>query len=75
LHEMLGYEGSVLGKQRIEEYHESTRSHLALTFDADALTERWEPSQLPVGQALQKPRPLFKKLDASIVEPELARMG
>jgi methionyl-tRNA synthetase len=75
LHEMLGYEGGVLGKQRIEEYHESTRSHLALTFDADALTERWEPSQLPVGQALQKPRPLFKKLDASIVEQELARMG
>ena len=75
LHEMLGYEGGLLGKQRIEEYHESTRSHLALTFDADALTERWEPSQLPVGQALQKPRPLFKKLDASIVEQELARMG
>ena len=75
LHQMLGYDGSIFGAQRIQEYHESEKSHLALTFDADAMTERWEPSQLPVGQPLQKPRPLFKKLDESIVQEELARMG
>jgi methionyl-tRNA synthetase len=75
LHEMLGYSGSVFGAQEIKEYHESIKSHLALTFDANALTERWEPSQLPADQALQKPRPLFKKLDESIVEEELARIG
>ena len=44
-------------------------------FQAETLTERWEPSRLPIGQALQKPRPLFKKLDEEIVEQELARMG
>jgi methionyl-tRNA synthetase len=75
LHEMLGYEGSIFGEQRIEAYRESEKSHLALTFNPDALTERWEPSQLPAGQALQKPRPLFKKLDDAIVEQELARIG
>ena len=30
---------------------------------------------LPAGQAMQPPRPLLKKLDESIVEQELARMG
>lgn len=75
LHEMLGYGGSVFGEQRIQTFEEASKSHPALTFNAATLTERWEPSQLPAGQALQKPRPLFKKLDESIVEEELARMG
>lgn len=75
LHEMLGYEGSIFGAQHIKEYRELRKTHLALTFNPDALTERWEPSQLSAGQTLQKPRPLFKKLDESIVEQELARMG
>jgi methionyl-tRNA synthetase len=75
LHELLGYGGSIFGAQRSETFHERTKSHQALTFDAAALTERWEPSQLPTGQVLQRPRPLFKKLDDSIVEQELARMG
>jgi methionyl-tRNA synthetase len=75
LHEMLGYAGSIAGEQRIESYREAAKTHLALTFDASTLTERWESSQLPAGQALAPPRPLFKKLDESIVEEELARMG
>jgi methionyl-tRNA synthetase len=75
LHAMLGYGGSVFGEQRIKEFRESEKTHLALTFDAQALTESWSPSQLPPGQALQKPRPLFKKLDEDIVEQELARLG
>jgi methionyl-tRNA synthetase len=75
LHQMLGYEGGVCGEQRVELYRESEKTHLALIFNSGALTERWEPSQLPAGQSLRKPRPLFKKLDESIVEQELARMG
>jgi methionyl-tRNA synthetase len=75
LHEMLGYRGNIFGEQQIEEFREAIKTHRALTFNPDALTERWEPSQLPVGQTLQKPRPLFKKLDEAIVEQELARMG
>jgi methionyl-tRNA synthetase len=35
---------------------------------------RWEPSQLPPGQKLRPPQPLFKKLDEEIVEEELERM-
>ena len=37
--------------------------------------EAWAPSELAPGQALQKPRPLFKKLDPDVVvADELARM-
>lgn len=75
LHQMLGYQGSVIGTQRIETYHESAKSHLALTFDPQSLTARWKPSDLPAGQALQEPQPLFVKLEPSIVKEELARMG
>jgi methionyl-tRNA synthetase len=75
LHALLGHAGSILGQQRIQEYHESARSHLALTYDAASMTGRWEPSQLPAGQLLRQPAPLFKKLDEAIVEEELARMG
>jgi methionyl-tRNA synthetase len=75
LHEMLGHQGSIFGEQAIKEYRESEKTHMALTFNAEALTERWEPSQLAGGQALQKPKPLFKKLDEAIVEQELARLG
>ena len=48
--------------------------HPALRYDASELDGRWEPSQLPPSQRMRKPRPLFKKLDESIVEEELARM-
>ncbi len=75
LHEMLGYEGSIFGRQYVATFEEETRSHQALCYDASELTGRWEPSQLPPGQPMRKPRPLFKKLDESIVEEELARMA
>jgi methionyl-tRNA synthetase len=75
LHEMLGYEGSIFGRQHVATFEEETRSHQALCYDASELTGRWEPSQLPPGQPMRKPRPLFKKLDESIVEEELARMA
>jgi methionyl-tRNA synthetase len=75
LHEMLGYEGSLIGRQYVATFEEETRSHQVLCYDASELTGRWEPSQLPPGQPLREPRPLFKKLDESVVEEELARMG
>jgi methionyl-tRNA synthetase len=34
----------------------------------------WAVSELPAGQALREPAPLFKKLDESVVEEEYARL-
>jgi len=36
---------------------------------------KWESVPLAVGRALQPPKPVFKKLDPSIVDEELARLG
>jgi methionyl-tRNA synthetase len=35
---------------------------------------RWQPGQLPAGRTLAAPTPVFRKLDPSIVEEELARL-
>ena len=75
VHEMLGYDGQLFGEQRIENYSEETRDHLALVYDGAATVGRWEKSALPPGQKLQKPSPLFTKLDAEIVEQERQYLG
>ena len=74
LHEYLGHKGSLFGRQYVEEYHERTRSHLALRYDGSNLAAKWEPSRLPPGQPLQEPRPLFRKLEESIIEEEIERL-
>ncbi len=50
------------------------QTHEVLTGDYACWIGSWEPSDLPPGQALLEPRPLFRKLDDSVVEEELARM-
>jgi methionyl-tRNA synthetase len=75
LHEMLGYDGSLFGRQYVATFDEETRRHRALCYDASTLTGRWQASQLPPGQPLRQPSPLFKKLDESVVQEELARMA
>ncbi len=81
LHSYLGYDGRLFGDQKIVNYQESTRSHGALIYDGARASGRWEPSKLPVGQALREPAPLFKKLgntpaeEEAIVAAERARLG
>jgi hypothetical protein len=49
--------------------------HQVLTGDYESWVGEWAPSALPPGQALAKPRPLFKKLDPDVVpQAELERM-
>ena len=75
VHELLGHDGYLagpLGFRQVSE--EDGRTHEILTGDYTSWVGSWEPSTLQAGQALQEPRPLFKKLDDSLVEEELARM-
>ncbi|GAG30146.1 unnamed protein product [marine sediment metagenome] len=71
----MGYDGDIMGQQYIETLQEEHGTHRALRYDGSGLEEEWAPSQLPAGQVLRGPKPLFKKLDESIVEEELARLG
>jgi methionyl-tRNA synthetase len=36
--------------------------------------QAWTKSELPPGQPLRQPAPLFKKLDESVIEEEYARL-
>lgn len=75
LHHFLGYEGQLFGDLTIQTYQESGRAHSALTYEPEKATGRWEPSQLPAGQELRKPTPLFRKLEPEIVAEERERLG
>ncbi len=74
LHGYLGYDGQLFGRLYTEEIAETTRRHLAIRYDPSAATGRWTISQLPPGQQLREPKPLFLKLEPEIADAEVERM-
>ena len=75
LHELLGYDGWLAGPLEFREIEEgSGEKHTILTGDYADWVGSWQSSELPVGQKLRAPEPLFKKLDPGIVDDELRRL-
>jgi methionyl-tRNA synthetase len=75
LHELLGYDGWLAGPLEFRSVEEDGgRTHDVLTGSYGEWAGGWEPSELPPGQRLREPKPLFKKLDESIVDDELGRV-
>ena len=67
VHEMLGHSGHLAGPLEFKEIvEEGGRRHRVLTGDYASWTGSWEAPELPVGQKLQEPRPLFKKLEEAV---------
>jgi methionyl-tRNA synthetase len=75
VHTFLGYEGQIFGDLNIQTIQEETRDHLVLVYDATNAIGKWEVSQLQSGQVLNKPAPLFVKLEPEIVEAERQYLG
>jgi methionyl-tRNA synthetase len=76
LHELLGYDGWLAGPLEFREIEEDDgEKHTILTGDYSSWVGRWEPSELPAGQKLREPEPLFRKLDPGIVDEELGRLS
>lgn len=75
LHRLLGYEGSLFGKQEVEMIEDELGEHKVLRYNPETATGTWLPSQLQPGQKLHEPEPLFDKLDKSVAEEEIARLG
>ncbi|HWH01012.1 MAG TPA: methionine--tRNA ligase [Pilimelia sp.] len=76
VHELLGGQGVHAPMPRIEQVEDldAGPAYPILTGDY-TVGARWESVPLPVGRALAAPTPVFRKLDPSIVEEELARLG
>ncbi len=53
----------------------SQKVHEYLGFDGKIEDYGWKPQDLPSGQKLREPKPLFSKLDDSVIEEETRRIG
>lgn len=68
--EMLGFEGSLFGRQWTETVEDERGSHLVLRYDHNGARGAWHPVALPPGQKIGEPRALFVKLDPDVAERE-----
>lgn len=75
LWEMLGHGGQLFGELRIDSFQETERTHEALVYDGAKAIGTWSPSDLQPGRLLKEPRPLYTKLDDSLVDEERSKLG
>jgi methionyl-tRNA synthetase len=74
LHRALGHDTPIFGEQIVEEVGEGDDAHVVLRYDDSQAGGSWSFETLTPGYQLDKPQPLFRKLDEEVVEEELARM-
>jgi methionyl-tRNA synthetase len=75
VHEMLGGTGEWSGGPRLDTVdEEGGPSYPVITGDYDAAF-RWESHPIAAGTPLAVPTPLFTKLDTSVIDEEIARLG
>ena len=76
IHELMGGTGVHAPMPRVEEVEDLDGGPAYPIITGDyASGARWAPAAIRPGTPLQAPTPVFKKLDPSIVDEELARLG
>lgn len=75
LHGFFAYPTPLFGTVGTSMVSDDLGTHNVLRYNPAGSIARWEPSRLQPGSPLVQPLPLFKKLDASIVAEERARLG
>lgn len=75
LHELLGHDDVIAPLPQLDSNTDVDGStHVVLRVPEDATWGRWASAELPAGQPLQGPSPLFQKLSPSVADEELARL-
>ena len=67
LHRYLGYTEPLFGQLNTASIQDARGAHRVLRYDHSAASGLWQAQPLPAGQALQKPAPLFTKLDPEAI--------
>jgi methionyl-tRNA synthetase len=75
LHTYLGYDQPLFGEQAVETKTDALGEHNVLIYRPGKASGRWEASQIEPGRRLNQPQPLFRKLEAKIIEEERGRLG
>lgn len=75
VHAALGYAEPLFGEPVIETVQEGERAYKVLRYRSASGGVHWQPTELEAGRPLQRLDVLFKKLDESIVQEELSRLG
>lgn len=75
LNKFLGYSDNLFGTQSVIIEQDNLGEHTVLRYHPETGKGEWKPSELKPGMTFNKPEPLFKKLDQSIVEEERTRLG
>ena len=74
VHELLGGTGVWAAMPEIREVSEEGNADYPVLMGDYQTQATWESKPLPAGTPLQPPTPVFRKLDESIVDEELARL-
>jgi methionyl-tRNA synthetase len=75
LHELLGHDDVCAPQPELTTSTDpGGTEHTVLRLAEGTTFAAWAPTPLPVGQALQPPSNLFRKLDPSVADEEVARM-
>ncbi len=64
---LLGFDGTIFGRQYTENIPDARGTHLVLRYDHAGALGRWEAVELPAAQALGPAEPLYTKLDPAEV--------
>jgi methionyl-tRNA synthetase len=63
LHTLLGYDDVLAGPLEFRDVQDDGETHTILTGDYSRWRTGWGPSELPAGQRLREPAPLYEKLE------------
>ncbi len=75
LHTYLGYTTPLFGEQYTQVVADRLGEHSALRYRPGINENQWLPSRLAAGHPLNKPEPLFKKLEPAVAAEERSRLG